>query len=328
LLNLQTIGEVAGLLRTTAERMAWTLRRVNSLCHKLTITDLDCPRRKPREVYDPFGPLRSLQRALYKKVLLPGLDRCANSHGGVPDKNQLTCVEQHKRQKFVYCGDIQSFYPGIHFERVRLLFIGLGCSAEVARALTRLCTNHHRLEQGFITSPILADRIFRPADERIIRLCDKYGLVYTRYVDDITISSPFNLKRGGITKIIAGILRGSGFKLNARKNRFGSVPGGAVILGLRLDKGRPDVTTAYYNETVRRLTDMAALGNGMAFQGPFWTRNELFGRVRYVCWVNPHRQKTLVPLWRSLQWDQIEAEAMRRGITARHRRFIVRRGYE
>jgi RNA-directed DNA polymerase len=221
--------------------MAMTLQRVNALCHKLTIWDLDRPHKKPRQVYDPLGSLRALQRAFYKKLLLPTLDRCANSHGGVPDRSQLTCVEQHQRQKFVYSGDIQSFYPGIHFERVRNLFIELGCSAEVARALTRLCTNHHRLEQGFITSPILADRIFRPADERIIRLCEKHGLVYTRYVDDITISSPFNLRRSGIAKTIACILRGAGFKLNASKNSFGSISGGAVILGLRLNKGRPDV---------------------------------------------------------------------------------------
>src|SRR5262249_16564199 len=158
------------------------------------------------------------------------------------------------------------------------------CSTEVAKVLTRLCTNHHRLEQGFITSPILADRIFRPADERIIHLCDKRGLIYTRYVDDLTISSPFNLKKSDIPKIVASILLGSGFKLNTRKNGFGSISDGGLILGLRLNKGRPDVSTAYYNETVRRLTDLAALGNGGDFRGPYWTRNELFGRMQYVCW--------------------------------------------
>ena len=100
-----------------------------------------------------------------RNTYFPRLIDAPNSHGGVPDKSQLTCVQQHLQQNFVYSGDIRNFYPRIHFERVRRLYLGLGCSAEVARALTRLCTNHHRLEQGFITSPILADRIFRPADE-------------------------------------------------------------------------------------------------------------------------------------------------------------------
>jgi hypothetical protein len=169
--------EVAVLLGVTEDAIARTLRRVDSLCRKLIITDLDRPHKKPREVFDPYGPLRELQKALYKKLLLPKLDRFVNSHGGVPKKNQLTCAQQHLGQQFIYSGDIQNFYPSIHFERVRTLFVELGCSAEVARVLTRLCTHHYRLEQGFITSPILADRIFRPADDRINRLSEKHGLL-------------------------------------------------------------------------------------------------------------------------------------------------------
>ena len=167
---------------------------------------------------------------------------------------------------------------------------------------------------------------FDQLTSRIIRLCDKHRLVYTRYVDDITISSPFNFKQSGIPKTIASILRKTGFKLNAGKNSFGSISGGEVILGLKLDKGRPDVTVDYFNETVRRLTDVAALGDGGAFKGPYWTRNELFGRMRYVCWVNPNRKSTLIPLWRELNWDRIEAEATRRGITRRSKRFSIKRG--
>lgn len=146
-------------------------------------------------VYDPCGQLRVRQKALHQKILRPRLDRSPYSYGGIPDKNQLDCAGQHLGQQFVYTGEIRSFYPSIHFDRVRRLFLGLGCSTEVTRALTRLTTSHHQLEQGFITSPIIADRIFRSADERIARLCANYGLIYTRYVDDITISGPFNLEK-------------------------------------------------------------------------------------------------------------------------------------
>ncbi len=145
-------------------------------------------------------------------------------------------------------------------------------------------------------------------------------------MDDITISSPFNLKESGIPKTIASILRGTGFKLNAGKNNFGSISGGEVILGMKLNKGWPDVSTAYYNETARRLADVAALGNGSDFTGPYWTRNELFGRMQYACWVNPNRKSTLIPLWRNLNWELIEAEAMRRRIAIRSKRFSVKRG--
>lgn len=321
MLNLRTAEETASLLGCTEDLLWETTRRVDALSVKLTITDLTRPDKKPREVYDPIGPLRALQ----KNAFLPRLDRFSKSHGGVRGRSQLTCVTEHANQQFVCCADIQSFYPSIHFERIRGLFLRLGCSEEVALILTRLCTHHNRLEQGFITSPILADRLFRGADKAILHLCTKYGLRYTRYVDDITISGPFNLEKSGFPGLVGRILRGKGFKINADKDQFGSIPDGDHVLGLRLTRGRPDVSKAYYDETVRRLDDMAALGRGVQFTGPYFTRAELYGRIRYVCWVNRHRLATLMPLWRSLDWDRIQGEAGLRGIVAPPTRFRVER---
>jgi hypothetical protein len=326
LLNLQTTGQIAALLATTEEQLRWTLTRVPRLCDKLTIKDLDRPGKKPRVVYDPRGRLRHLQKKLHTMILQPGLERFPNSHGGVQGRNILTGVRPHRKQRFVYSGDIQNFYPSIHFSRVRQLYLQLGCSDEAARVLTRLCTNNHRLEQGFITSPILADRLFRPADERIVRLCVKHGLAYTRYVDDITISSPFSLEKSGIPMMIAKILAGTGFILNANKHNFGNMSEGTFILGLRMRRGkRPDVSAAYLDETARRLNKMIILGNGGEFTGPYYSRHELWGRLRYAIWVNKSRKPELTALWRSVDWKKVEAEADRRGVAKRRTRFQIKR---
>lgn len=323
MLNLQTLGEVASLLGTTEVELDRTLKHVDILSQKLTITDLDKPDKKSREVYNPLGQLRVLQRALHQTILLSRLDRSPHSFGGVRKQNQVRCARWHLGQKFVYTADIRRFYPSIHFSRVMRLFGELGCSTEVARALTRLTTTNYRLEQGFITSPILADRIFQQADKRIAGLCAKARLVYTRYVDDITISGPFNLKKSGIPSTITDILLGTGLPLHPDKNRHGSVTGRAVILGLRLNKGRPDISSAYHDETVRRLKDMAALGMDGEFTGPFFTQAELYGRMRYACWVNPNRRALLFPLWRAINWDQVHKAAISQGILIRECRYIV-----
>src|SRR5208282_545719 len=139
-LNLKSAEELASLLGCTADGLWDTTRRVDALSVRLTITDLTRLDKKPREVYDPVGRLRVLQKALQRNIFLPRLDRFAKSHGGVRGRNQLTCVTEHANQKFVYCADIQSFYPSIHFERIRDLFLRLGCSEEAGRILTRLCT--------------------------------------------------------------------------------------------------------------------------------------------------------------------------------------------
>jgi hypothetical protein len=65
-------------------------------------------------------------------------------------------------------------------------------------------------------------------------------------VDDITISGTFNLEKCGIPGLVARILVGKGFKINADKNEFGSIRDGDQVLGLRLTHGRPDVSKAYY----------------------------------------------------------------------------------
>jgi hypothetical protein len=134
LINLQTTGEIAALLETTEEQLRWTLMRVPRLCDKLTIEDLDQSKKKPRVVYDPRGKLREFQKTIHAKILVPRLERFPNSHGGVPGKNILTSVRRHKKQQFVYCGDIHNFYPSIHFSRVRKLFLALGCSDGLPRS--------------------------------------------------------------------------------------------------------------------------------------------------------------------------------------------------
>ena len=51
------------------------------------------------------------------------------------------------------------------------------------------------LALGLITSPILADQMMDCVDDRIGGACRKAGLVYTRYVDDLTISGPYDLEQ-------------------------------------------------------------------------------------------------------------------------------------
>lgn len=324
-LDIETLRDLAKLLGTDDELLASTLKRVGSLSRELTITDLDRPFKQPRIVHAPQGPLRALQSRLLRNVLLPRFDRSANSYGGVPGRNQVGCARQHLRQKFVYSGDIRNFYPSIHFERVRRLFRVLGCSDEVANAITRLTTKGHRLAQGFITSPIIADRMFRPADLRITALCEKEGLTYTRFVDDLIISAPFDLEKSGIPKTITEILASTGFPKQKGKDRFGSITGNGVILGLRLNKGRADICPSYHAETVRRLKDAARLGAGGHFDGPYFTRAELYGRLRFVGWVNSNRIAEMTRHWKGLNWAQIHSEAEARNIVARSRRIFTAR---
>ena len=66
-----------------------------------------------------------------------------------------------------------------------------------------------------------ADQILKRVDRRIGAACKKADLVYTRYVDDITISGSFDLSQSGVPALIERILEQDGFKANPVKHIFG-----------------------------------------------------------------------------------------------------------
>jgi RNA-directed DNA polymerase len=324
LLNIESLEALGWAIGITPDAVEATLSQMHGLCRHYQVFDPAKPHKAPRDIFDPQGTFRRLQKALYKKLFLPNIDRSPYSHGGVPGRGQLSHVKDHIGQTFVYTLDIESYYPSIKFRRVHRLFCRQGCSEEVARVLTRICTYNYHLAQGFITSPIIADMIIRPVDDKIVKLAEHYGLKYSRFVDDITLSAKFDINGTCVPKKLNAILENSGFHISEGKIASGRLSDGVTILNLRLDKPYPDVTTDYYQETVRRLKDHASLGADGEFRGPFYTRSQLFGRLRYILSINVRRW-SLVVLWKSLNWPKIMAEAKQRGILARPRRLKFKR---
>jgi hypothetical protein len=231
-------------------------------------------------------------------------------------------VRPHLGQAFLFTTDICDFYPSVHRQRIFDLFTGLDCAPSVAHHVTRLTTWNHRLAQGLLTSPILADYLMRPVDERISRLCASCGLIYTRFVDDLAVSGPFNLEQSGIPSSVERILRENGFSINEGKRQFGTIAGGATVTNLRFPNGHPDVRKSYYDEVVRQLEDAIRLAQGGSFDGPYFTEGQVCARVQFICWVNPGRRRRLQSLVRRVNWDSVRAEAQRQGLEVVVKRLV------
>ncbi|MFO0881269.1 MAG: reverse transcriptase family protein [Gemmataceae bacterium] len=311
MLKLPTPQDLAGKLGVPLRAVHTVLRDADAHYEQL---ELPQPGGKIRRVVNPRGLLRRLQSVFYESVLLPGLERSPYSHGGVRGRNILTNVKAHLGQTFVFTADLADFYPSIRRERVFRLFERLGLSQEVARLCSRLCTFNHRLEQGLVTSPILADQLMAPVDERIAGSCRRAGLVYTRFVDDLAISGPFDLEPSGIPALVRRIVGEHGFHCNEEKDQFGQVARGATVTQLRLANGHPDVRATYLAEVERQLQDAARLAGGGPFQGPYHTEAQIRGRVAFVCWVNPRRKRRLLSLCRQVNWPRFREEARLHGL--------------
>jgi len=316
MLRIRQIKHLAHRLGIEVTTLAKVTENPERWCEELVLLDPAKPN-KPRNVLNVLGLLRRIQTQMLREVLLPALPVSQFSHGGIRGHHIKTNAEPHLHSTFVFTTDISNFYPCISHNRVYRLFTEtFKCSPDVARICTRLCTYDHHLALGLITSPILADQIISRVDDRIGGACRKAKLVYTRYVDDLSISGSYNLKESGFANFVQGILEEHGFIVNPMKNCFGRLADDVAITKIRVNRGHLDVRREYLNELERQLADAVNLGNGDHFDGPYYTEGQLRGRVEFVCWVNPGRQRILLQKLREIRWDKVSEEAKHRGLVA------------
>jgi len=108
-----------------------------------------------RKICKPSFKLKKLQKAINKRILqlipLPPF-----LHGAVKAKSTKTLAQQHIGRPFTLTVDIKDFYPNIHYSKIVSIFREIGCSDNIARLLSKLCTYDGCLAQGFPTSSSLA----------------------------------------------------------------------------------------------------------------------------------------------------------------------------
>ena len=317
MLHIRQEKHLAKLLGLDVPGLRSLAESAESYCQELLLHDPAKPD-KVRQVLDVQGALRRAQKRIHQLILRPGLVPSDYSFGCVRGRHIKMNAEQHLRSQFAFTCDITDFYPSIRSSRVyRFYADGQGCSPDVARLLTRLCTYRYHLALGLITSPLLANHFLKPIDKRIAAVAESANLVYTRYVDDITLSGPFDLQNTRIPSTVKTILRTHGFSTRDAKDQFGRIGDREVLITkLRVNRGRLDVSRRYFDDLCQALCNLQSLGNGGEFSGPYYTCGQMWGRVQFVCWVNPGRRHRLRRLFGSVHWKNVRHEAEKRGLVA------------
>jgi RNA-directed DNA polymerase len=143
-----------------------------------------------REICVPPPHLMEWQRQLCE-FLNKHYVRKPSVHGFVAGHSIRSNAEEHVHRHLVLNIDIRDFFPSIHYGRVRGIFSQhpFNFSHQVASTLAHLCTWNESLPQGAPTSPILSNFACRGLDNDFWRLLKKSSCIYTRYADDITIST-------------------------------------------------------------------------------------------------------------------------------------------
>jgi len=262
---------------------------------------------KRRNLIEAHGKLVYLQRKILKNLLLR-LKPFESSFGAVKGKSIKDNALVHKRSLFIAKLDIKDFYPSIHSTKVYDFFVNeQQCSPDVARILTKLTTKNYKLPLGTTTSPMLADQIVRKIDGRIYGMAKKAGLKYTRYVDDITISSNFELDR--IVNLIIGILKQAGFKVKKEKIVFygpNEPFKERVVTGVSIKKGRVTAPKEYTECLELELKDAIKQSRRSKLTREFMSRQHYYGRIGYVRWLDEKKGGELYSLYRKVKWKHLE----------------------
>jgi Reverse transcriptase (RNA-dependent DNA polymerase) len=179
-----------------------------------------------RQVFDtkPFLKKihgRILQQIFYKVYYPPYLQ------GSIKDnehpRDYITDCKKHGGQKIVFSEDISDFFPSIRSEYVfRMWKFLFNFPDDVAVILTELTTHQGFVPQGAKTSSYIANLILWEAEPQLEEKLRKRGFVYTRYVDDITVSTNryiTNVDKTFVTSLIYKMLSSVGVKANRRKRK-------------------------------------------------------------------------------------------------------------
>lgn len=132
--------------------------------------------------------------------------------GGIKGRSLLTNAKPHVKRINVGHFDIKNFFPSVQPSKIYNTLDKLGCSPNVAHILARLVTADRHLPQGFRTSPKIAALVLLNSDKRLAGFLKKYGMRHTIWVDNLTISGSYPIKK--LSSGIKNILQKEGFEVH------------------------------------------------------------------------------------------------------------------
>jgi RNA-directed DNA polymerase len=168
-----------------------------------------------RDLQVPEGTLYTVQSRFYQ-VFLRLAPIATAAHGGVPGRSILSHAGAHlPRAQNILSMDIRRAYDNVKAYKIsqalrqllkvpcRELLIDAELRTLIADYLTLICTVDGHLPLGAVTSPALFNLIAVPLDKSLERVCCEIGtdLRYSRYLDDLVISSPTVLPRNLAAKV-------------------------------------------------------------------------------------------------------------------------------
>jgi hypothetical protein len=185
--------------------------------------------------------------------------------GGRPKRSYLDNVSYHCGAKILFGEDVTSFFPSIRRSHVKGIFQHLmHFPPEVAEFLADLCTYEGAVPQGGRTSGELANLVLWRSEPAMVNRFHARGLKYSRFVDDVYVSSSVSLRSADKTWIVNELhtlLLLEGFRAKRKKHELTSSGSKMAVHRVGINSGRPSIPRSLRSNLragVRNLEKSAA----------------------------------------------------------------------
>lgn len=243
-------------------------------------------------------------------------------------------AKQHCQASWLIKLDVSNFFESILEPKVYKVFAGFGYQPLLAFELARICTRLRpkgnvgrdtagwsidayrtgrlgHLPQGAPTSPMLANLCCLEFDEQIAQIAQRHGMRYTRYADDLALSTTshsFNRRKASqVVGECYEVMNSHSLWPNRTKTRV--VPPGSrkVVLGLLVDSRSPALPKEFRNRLQVHLHYLRKKGPELhardwGFDSVYGLQNHLFGLAAFAIGIDPAWGRETMRELKALPW--------------------------
>ena len=144
----------------------------------------------------------------------------------------------HQNSKHIFHTDICMFFPSITYEHLQpillsnpKLFEDLEIDLDSVETIRDICFRNNSLCIGTVSSPVISNIIMHGFDVIMLGYCEKNHLKYSRYADDIYLSSNSYIDLRHVN-FLSDTLGKIGFSINESKTYFSSPKYRRKVTGL------------------------------------------------------------------------------------------------
>ncbi|GAW86874.1 conserved hypothetical protein [Bathymodiolus platifrons methanotrophic gill symbiont] len=233
--SIKKICQLIGIKKSNLNSILKNPLQYREFVNKESFDHFSLKTSKTRQIQEPTGNLKKIhERILY---LLEPVELPNYSHAAVKKRSYRSNAASHVLSKKIATFDLENFYGSTKNHLVYNFFLDkLKLPHDIAKKLTKITTFNNSMPTGSPLSPLLSLHAAKPMFDELESLAQKYNLIFTCYIDDLTFSGSTIPK--SLNRQIVHIINRYGYNLSNHKTRIFNESEVKHVTGIIINKER------------------------------------------------------------------------------------------